>query len=398
MTSGKHFAPKPSKASNARRNPPPPAATPPVSPCPETEALPAAQKPRAKKKLPLPVKLLIGLLTITFLLCGTVIALWLHGRHLMTQNNLTPVFPPQLQEENTTGEAPVTTQTTGTEEEDGVVIRYQDKYYRYNDEITNILLIGVDGDSPKKDQDPHQSDLLVLAALDRANNKITLLNIPRDTMCDMEVPDEDGNVTGTVNLQIALSYAYGSTIGESAELCKNAVSSVLCGLPIHGYGAFYLDGIPALNDALGGVTVTILDDYAFADMPAGKEMTLNGEQAARYMRSRLSDRVDGSLLRLARQKQYMLAMINQAKTMLKGQPGQIVPLYRTLEEYILTDLSIGSISYLASIALPMDFSGEVITLDGEMIMSEDGVYAEYHLNQNALYETILSVFYTKIER
>lgn len=394
MAQGKHFI---TKSAPSASDSSPAFAFEPAAPAPKAEKPKKVykNKKRGEKKLSLTVKLLIGLLIVTLLLCLTVLILWLRGRHAMTETHVAPHFPEVTSEEAAETDVPV---AAVTDDDDGTVISYKGKYYRYNEDVTNILLIGVDSDSTEVGKESQQSDLIVLAALDRAKNKITLLNIPRDAMCDMEILSDDGTYEGTAYAQIALSYAYGRNPEECAELCKNAVSAVFCGLPIHGYGAFYMDGIPALNDALGGVTVTILDDYPFKDMPAGKEMKLNGEQARRYMKSRLTDRVDASLLRLSRQKQYLLALINQAKATLRAEPSKIVPLYRSLESYISTDLSVGSISYLGSLAVMMDFSGDVTTLEGEMILSEDGRHAEYILDEGALYDTMLSVFYTEIER
>ena len=46
-------------------------------------------------------------------------------------------------------------------------------------------------------------------------------------------------------------------------------------------GAYEIGAIAALNDLLGGVTVTLQDDFTMADpaMQAGATITLTGEQA-----------------------------------------------------------------------------------------------------------------------
>ena len=366
---------------------------------PEEEAEEKAQPDfRLKKKMPFPVKLLIILLVIMLLLCGAVLALWLRGRQQMTSSRDVPQFTPPTAASTEAEEVPTPVTEASDPALEGNVISYKGKYYRYNEEITNILLIGVDGDSPAKDTAPHQADLLVLAALDRTHNRVTLISVPRDTMADIEILDDNGVSLGTDTLPIALSYAYGQTPTECCEMSREAVSSLFCGLPIHAYGAFYLDGVPTLNDLLGGVTVTIPNDendVVFKDMPAGTDVRLNGEQARHFTRDRRSDRVDAAMLRLSRQKQYMFAMIRQAKVMLKEDVSQVLPLYRELEKYILTDLSISSISYLASEAIDMDINEDVISLEGELTL-DDSNHAELRLDPESLYTAMLSVYYDEI--
>ena len=55
---------------------------------------------------------------------------------------------------------------------------------------------------------------------------------------------------------------------KSCEITKNAVSQALSDLPIQSCSALYLDGLRRLTDAVGGVTVTVLEDlsYGYASM------------------------------------------------------------------------------------------------------------------------------------
>lgn len=357
-----------------------------------------------KRKIPIPLLLFIILIAITLLLCATAAGIWYYGRHALTANVVAPRLP-TLQSEASEDAADG---DTDAEQEtpvilDSYTIRHNGKNYRYNDSMVNLLLIGVDADSKPQEPLPPgsdiQCDVIVLAAMDLRNNKLTLLSLNRDTMCNLEVIEADGSSLGYYPAQLALSFSYGDGLKKSCELTKNAVSDLLYGLQIHGYGAFYMGGVATLNDALGGVTVTILDDYPFSDrywqMIPGQQVTLTGEMAYAYVRSRQHTE-EGNLNRMARQKQYMLAMMSQAFQQVKSNPTAVFSLYDAVDDYILTDLDISRIAYLATEAASMGFTGDMQSLSGELTVNETN-HMELTLDQEALYETMLNVFYEEVE-
>lgn len=62
---------------------------------------------------------------------------------------------------------------------------------------------------------------------------------------------------------------------------EKAVSDLFAGIPIDYYVTMDLDGISTFNDALGGVTVTLEDDFSQIDpeMVKGTTICLQGKQA-----------------------------------------------------------------------------------------------------------------------
>lgn len=328
------------------------------------------------------------LMGVTVLLCAAVAGLWLHGRSALTQTEQVPSLPA----ENPTISSPA----------ENVVV-YNGKRYRYNEDMCNILLLGIDSDDTPDSADGNhdQADVLVLAALDLANNKMSLISVPRDILCDFETLDENGNSSGVLNAHLALAYAYGDGQHQSCQITANAVSNIFYGLPIHGYGAFYMKGIGPLNDAVGGVPVTILDDILMYEVPGasrlrpGAQITLNAREAEVYLRVRLEYQADANQHRTNRQKQYMLSLLTQAKKRVKENPASLMTMYNAVDEYILTNLDIGQISYLATEAISMDFTGDIRSLTGEFSL-DDQNRAVLTLDQDALYELMLSVFYTEL--
>ena len=330
------------------------------------------------KRLMIAFYVLIG---VAAALCLTVFFIWLHGRNSMNKPSDSPNLP----------------------DEQNQIVTYKGKQYRYNAGMRSILLLGIDAD--RKPSAPYeaqnQSDLIVIAALDTAHNKMTLISLNRDTMCDMEILDGNGSSQGVANAQLALAFSYGDGLHRSCQLTRDAVSNLFYGLPIQGYAAYYLGGIADLNDAVGGVTVTVLDDYPFShisscwNMYPGEEVTLTGEQARLYTQARLEDRVDANQLRMARQKQYMLSLIAQVKQSIRDNPTKVLSLYDTLDDYLLSDLDLGAISYLATQAASMAFSGEIRTIEGSSALGA-GNHAEFTTDNASLYELMLDVFYEEV--
>lgn len=336
------------------------------------------EEKKQRKRLPLVLRLFIILMAITLLLCATVFGIWLHGRSVLRSKTVS---------------APTIDQNDNTQL-DNYTIYHNGQYYRYKTGMVNLLLIGVDADE-KPDQ-PHeyggdyQADVLVLAALDTESNEMTLISISRDTMCDITILGDAQRQQGVARAQIALSYAYGDGLSVSCQLCCEAVSALFHGLDIDGYGAFFLGGVNVLNDALGGVTVTVPNTVPGMDI--GSTVTLTGDQARRFIQWRKED-ATGNDERMQRQKQYLLSAISQTRQRIRTNPTSVLTLYNSVSDYVLTDLDLSRILYLATEAAAMDFSGDILRLP----TGEGTVNAQQHLelpvDEEALTELILSVFY-----
>lgn len=353
---------------------------------------------KQRKKLHPLVLLVLVLLLLMVVLCSVVLGLWLHGRSAMNQETQAPSLPQQP-----SASLPEIPEEPEEEEPQGDFVEYNGVRYRYNDQMRNFLLMGIDSDeTPDAAAGSHdQADVLVLAALDMTAGEMTLININRDTICMMEQIYPDGTIH-LEETQLALAYAYGDGRYKSCELTRDAVSNIFYGLPIHGYAAYYMKGIGPLNDAVGGVTVKILGDYPFHQiggvydmMREGRTLTLNSDQAIAYIRARLEEQADANELRMKRQKQYMLALIQKAKEQVLSNPASVLTLYNAVDEYVLTDLNLGQISYMATRAATMDFSGDLRTLTTERKVGEDHLVEQY-VDQTALYELMLDVFYTPV--
>ena len=276
-------------------------------------------------------------------------------------------------------------------------VRYKGQLYEFKKDVTTILLMGVDSRSKEASEGEfggsNQSDMNVLAVLDPETRQITLINISRDSMVEMEVLDAQGNSSGTAKAQLALAYSYGDGGDVSCRLTRDAVSGLFYDLPIHAYASIYLNGIADLVGEIGGVTVNALD--TFGEFRQGVDAQLTSYNTESYIRYR-DHTVDGNNQRMERQKQVLMAMAKTMLSRVREKPISALTIYNAVQRNVTTDLNTSSILYLARTAAGMHMNESVLKVQGESVLGE-GSHAEYNVDETALYEMILSVFYKPVE-
>ena len=225
----------------------------------------------------------------------------------------------------------------------------------------------------------------VLAPID------TPILIPRDTMVDVDQYTTDGQYVGVERMQICLSFAYGDGAKTSSNNVLTSAQRVLYGIPVHLYGVLDLSGIPALNDAINGVSVTLPEDYG--GKTAGTRMMLHGSEAESFVRSRDTERMDSDAPRRARQIAYLNAYVSKVTSAAIRDFGIIRSLYNTAMEYAFTNISLSRLTYIGTTLLSKGLNiADTTTLAGTLQPGDP--YAEYILDEQAVFETVLHVFYT----
>ena len=282
-------------------------------------------------------------------------------------------------------------------------LTWNGKTYEKRDSVINILCLGVDKKNidPDPDEieiygDAGQADTIFLAALDTETGKLTLLNVSRDTMADVDVYNTDGEYTETRSMQVCLAYAYGDG-GESSNLnmCK-AVSGLLYGIPIDGYASIKLPAVSILNDAIGGVEVTVLEDLSRWDpsLTEGASVLLKGNLARTYVQAR-GNELGSNSQRMARQRQYVTAFLRKSFQMVRSDWSIAVKLYQTVKAYTHTSLRLSQIVYLVSLAANVDFSQDnITTIPGKLVMGES--FAEFYADDDAVFQIILDTYYREV--
>ena len=228
--------------------------------------------------------------------------------------------------------------------------------------------------------------------LDNAAKTWQLLQINRDSMVEVPVLSMMGTVAYTIKQQIALAHAYGNGREQSCENNVLAVSMLLDDQPIDGYFSLNMGGVGILVDLIGGVTLTVTSDFSAIDpsLVEGETITLNGEQAFEYVRTRKDVDDQTNLARMARQRQFLTAFEEKVRGM---DPEFAVTAYEELSEYVITDIASGTAVDIAD-KLKTYTEQPLLTIDGENTV-EDGYWA-YYLDEDSLQETILQLFYAEI--
>ena len=276
----------------------------------------------------------------------------------------------------------------------------QDGTYRLNRRLTTVLLMGIDK-STQQIQDAGyrgggQADFLALLVVDDAQKRISMIEINRDTMTELTVLNVLGQVSGKRTGQICLSHGFGSGGEDSCKMTAEAVSTLLNKTPVNYYIALNMDGITVLNDALGGVEVTLAEDFSAFDpaMTAGATLTLRGMQAEYYVRGRFGIGDQSNLSRLERQRTYM----NAAASVLRRRAGEgrsfIENLHSRLEDYLVSNLSRGALYNLGEKAGRYEIM-PIYRIQGEASLGESG-FMEFYPDETALKQLLIDVLYEKV--
>lgn len=287
------------------------------------------------------------------------------------------------------------------EAEDSNTVTWQGKTYKYNQNISNYLLLGVDKRTPAETRvgkaDAGQADALFLLSLNRKTKEMTMISIPRDTMTDVESFDLEGKSLGKSKDHISLSYGYGDGGAESCKLTQEAVSNLFYGLPIQGYLAMNLDGIPELTKSVGGLAVTVPNnslEYEYPEFAEGAEVTLTEENTEIFLRSRDVDESQSAIYRMERQKAFLDAFSKKAKECYEQNAKFAANLFVAIKPYTVTNISEDRLMKLFQTADEGDGYTEW-TVPGEGTQGLS--YDEYHVDDDALYAKIMETFYQEVK-
>ena len=270
--------------------------------------------------------------------------------------------------------------------------------YRRKSNLVTILLMGIDdygtSGTVVTNRDGGQADFLRLIVIDKNEKKVSQLAIDRDTMTPITILGVLGGRSGTRTLQICLSHSFGNGKEQSCELTREAVENLLLGIRIDSYIALNLESVSVLNDALGGVTVTLEDDFSDPDMKKGMTVTLQGSQAETFVRSRMSVGDGTNESRMRRQQQYISAAADLFVEKLRTDDGFMDRLYDELSPWTVKNISKSRLSLEAYNAKNYSRS-PVHQITGEhRVNSIDTM--EFLADEDSVQENVLALFYEQL--
>ena len=283
----------------------------------------------------------------------------------------------------------------------GKTVTYKGVTYTLNENISTILFIGVDRENYNEDAEygeAGQSDTIFLTAINHETGETKMIPISRNTMVAVDEYNADGSYWRQKKVQLALAFAYGDGQEGSCQNVAKSVSRLLYGMPINKYVCIDLSCISKLNDAVGGVEVTVLEDLTYKD-PAfveGETITLMGDQAEAYVRTRKTtiddDSQDNNAPRMARQKQYMLSFINKVLSQMKKHISLPLNLYNAISDEMVTDITPSEVVYYGSLIASKGFNNSILSIDGKV---KHGDFTEFYPDEDQLYQLVLDTFYER---
>jgi len=240
----------------------------------------------------------------------------------------------------------------------------------FKGERFTVLLVGVD--RRPGDKTLSNTDTLLVASVNTANGKISLLSIPRDTQV---------TVQGHGKVKINAAARVGQGIKTTTALIEG-----LTGQSIDGYVITNFNGFKSIIDTLGGITVDVEKNmyYVTGDSSDGVinltkgPQRLDGAQALQY--SRFRQDVLADISRTARQQAVLKAIgkeFLQVKTVPKL-PWVVPQIAKSVE----TNLSIAQLWSMTNFLLRnQDPEISSQTLPGNFLMENDISYWKVNLQK-----------------
>lgn len=195
------------------------------------------------------------------------------------------------------------------------------------------------------------TDTMLLLRFNPQDKTVVLLSVPRDTRLDIP-----GYSTEKINAAHKLG---------GPALAARTTSQLLGGVGIDRYVTINVQGVQALVEALGGVTVNVPKDMKYRDdsqhfyvnLKAGKQH-LNGEQALQLLRFRYDE--SGDIGRIQRQQLVLRALNEQALN--PANVARIPQLLSVIQSHIDTNLTVEEIVAL------MGFASQIERSDIQMLI------------------------------
>ncbi len=218
-------------------------------------------------------------------------------------------------------------------------------------EMRNLLLIGIDA---RPGETTGRSDTMIIVTLDPDDNSIKLTSIMRDLY--VEIP-------GYKNNRINASYVFGG-----ADLLMKTIEANF-GVHIDNYIAVNFSMLGSLIDAIGGLTLTVENDYYMDRINAvikmdnkvlginikdgllteSGEQQMTGKQAQAYARYRYGTK-DGDFGRTARQREVITKIFEKLSGM------NVLSLMRLVvnnASNVYTNLAVSDLASFAPVLISM---------------------------------------------
>ena len=275
------------------------------------------------------------------------------------------------------------------------VIGYDGRDYVFKENIENFLVIGLDTFENELDNNAYtnnrQADFIMLFVINNDEKSYTAVQINRDTMTETNVLGVAGEKVSVKTQQIALAHTYGNGNKVSCRNTADAVSALLSGVKIKHYLSLTMDSVSVMNDLVDGVEVEVLDDFNGIDdtLIKGETVTLRGEHALNYVRTRYGMDDSTNQNRMKRQKQYVDALLSKMKQQSENDDELIAETALCMSEYMVSDCSVTYLQNLFEKVNEYEFQG-IVTIEGKSLEGES--FMEFYPDNDALLKMVVETF------
>lgn len=277
-------------------------------------------------------------------------------------------------------------------------IEYNGAEYVFKEDVETLLIMGLDkyegeilNAGYKNDR---QADFLVLLVFDNKEQRCSAIHINRDAMTEISVLGVAGEKIDTVTKQLALAHTYGNGKEVSCRNTAQSVTKLLLGTRVNHYVSLTMDSVSIINDAVGGVEVEVLDDFGDVDksLVKGRKVTLMGEQALRYVRSRYGMDDSTNSNRMIRQRQYLKALYSKVLSRAESDENFVVETSLKMSDYIVSDCSVNRLQQMFDKFSSYEFIG-IVPLEGEYKVGEE--FMEFYPFEDSVKKTVVDILCEK---
>lgn len=277
---------------------------------------------------------------------------------------------------------------------DPVYLYLGDLEYEVKDDVKAYLISGTDGVGTKPNAKHYHGpmvDYIMLLIVNKTKNTHGYIQIDRDTVAEVTRIDEDGDedLADIVDEQICTTTWYGRDLKQGLTNLNSSVYTLLGGFPVEYYYSVNMDDIGKINHAVGGVTVTIEDDFSEYDdeMVPGATVHLSDEQAELFLHSRMEIGDGTNESRMRRQRAYMEALMAQSREQMGTNKTYANDIWNEMNEYATTNIPGNRVSEIANLIYQTEDLG-IFDIEGEhtegRLEGDKKDYAQFYADEESI--------------
>ena len=269
------------------------------------------------------------------------------------------------------------------------------EYTRTRKDTYNFLLVG-------KDNAGANTDIIIIVNFDIPSNRITMLQIPRDTYVEI------GSYAYKINVAYSKYLSQAKKNGSKdpePEGMAGLASLIEQNMAIElDYWIFCkLEGLREIVDIIGGVEVDVpfnmyytdTEQDLYIDISAGKQI-LDGEHVEQFIRYR-SGYIEGDIGRIDAQKIFYNAMLKQLRASFTV--GMIPALSEQAFKHMNTSMTLADLIFFAKHVMNVDTSSLLmITLPGESARADGESGTWYYILKRADTMAVINKYFNVYDK